>query len=133
MSLSTPESKAMTGILSDCARFRSGMAALLSSAAMPSAWGFLASAAESMSICLSTMASVSGPSKEILTFCVLGRLFRAGFDGLPELVLEAFRNKRDIGFVRAHQTGPANERANADHDTDQSSFQHGGSPPKVGY
>ena len=49
---------------------------------------------------------------------LLRRLFRAGFDGLPELVLEAFRDERNVGFVRARKTCPANERANADHDTD---------------
>ena len=68
MSLSTPESNATTGIFAACAFFSSGIAALLSSAAKPIAAGFLASAAESMSICLSTMASVSGPSKVTLTF-----------------------------------------------------------------
>ena len=67
MSLSTPELKAMTGIFSACAFFSSGMAALESSAAKPIACGCLASAADSMSICLSTIASVSGPSKVILT------------------------------------------------------------------
>ncbi|CKS82044.1 Uncharacterised protein [Mycobacterium tuberculosis] len=67
MSLSTPESTPTTGIFAACAFFSSGMAAWLSSAAKPMACGFLASAAESMSICLSTMASVSGPSKVTLT------------------------------------------------------------------
>ena len=71
MSLSTPESKAMTGMFSACAFFKSGMAALLSSAAKPIACGFFARSAESMSICLSTIASVSGPSKVILTLSAL--------------------------------------------------------------
>jgi hypothetical protein len=63
MSLSTPESKAMTGMLAALALRSSGIAALLSKAATPMACGFFASAAASMSICLSTMASLSGPSK----------------------------------------------------------------------
>ena len=45
----------------------SGIAAWLSSAAKPMAAGFLASAAASMSICRSTCASVSGPSKVVVT------------------------------------------------------------------
>src|SRR5208337_241590 len=71
MSLSTPESKAMTGIFSACAFFSNGMAACESSAAKPIALGCLARSAESMSICLSTIASVSGPSKVILTLSAL--------------------------------------------------------------
>ena len=68
MSLSTPESKATTGILADCALRRRGIAAWLSRAAKPIAFGFFASAAESMSICLSTIVSLSGPSKLMRTF-----------------------------------------------------------------
>ena len=67
MSLSTPESNAITGIFSACAFLSSGSAALLSSAAKPSAAGFFAIAADSMSICLSTIASVSGPSNVTFT------------------------------------------------------------------
>ena len=101
--------------LAACAFFNSGMAALLSSAAKPSACGFLASAAESMSICLSTIASVSGPSKVILTLSLLGRLLGAGLHRLPELVLEALRDERDIGFVgaRAGREPDRHERADA--------------------
>ena len=61
-SLSTPESNATTGIFISLAFFISGIAALESVAAKPMAAGFLASAADSMSICLSTICSVSGPS-----------------------------------------------------------------------
>ncbi|MCY1375695.1 hypothetical protein D9M69_631280 [compost metagenome] len=67
MSLSTPESNAITGMLAALALRSSGMAALLSSAAKPMAEGFLAMAAESMSICLSTCCSVSGPSNVTFT------------------------------------------------------------------
>ena len=67
MSESTPESKPTTGILAACAFWSSGMAALESSAAKQMAAGFLASSACSISICLSTWDSFSGPSKLILT------------------------------------------------------------------
>ena len=64
------------------------------------AFGFLASAAESMSICLSTIASVSGPSKVTLTLKSLRGLLGARLHGLPELVLEALRDERDVGLLR---------------------------------
>ena len=62
MSLSTPESNPMTGMCSVRARSSSGITALLSSAARPIALGCLSSAACSISICLSTIDSDSGPS-----------------------------------------------------------------------
>src|SRR6478735_1190962 len=67
MSLSTPESNAITGMLAALACSSSGAAAWESSAAKPSAAGFLARAWVSSSIWISTSASVGGPSKEICT------------------------------------------------------------------
>jgi len=66
MSLSTPESKPTTGIFFALNCSSSGTAALLSSAAKQTAAGFLSSSAWSISSCLSTCDSFSGPSK--LTF-----------------------------------------------------------------
>src|SRR6266849_10003725 len=71
MSLSTPESNPMTGILASLNFWSSGIAALLSSAAKQSACGFLLSAAWTISSCLSTCDSFSGPSKVMVTLnCV---------------------------------------------------------------
>src|ERR1700730_14627167 len=67
MSLSTPESKPMTGIFCAWAFCSSGIAALLSSAAKAMALGFLPSAVVSISICLSTIDSLSGPSNVMRT------------------------------------------------------------------
>src|SRR5437867_7137425 len=61
----------MTGILASLTFWSSGMAALLSSAAKQSACGFLLSAAWTISSCLSTCDSFSGPSKVMVTLnCV---------------------------------------------------------------
>src|SRR5207247_10854517 len=67
MSLSTPESKPMTGMFWSFAFWSSGIAALLSSAAKQRACGFLLIAACSISICLSTWDSFSGPSNVMFT------------------------------------------------------------------
>src|SRR5438552_15959071 len=67
MSLSTPESKPMTGMFWSFSFWSSGIAALLSSAAKQSAFGFLLIAACSISICLSTCDSFSGPSNVMVT------------------------------------------------------------------
>src|SRR2546430_17390339 len=67
MSLSTPESKPMTGMFASFSFGSSGIAALLSSAAKQSALGFLLIAACSISICLSTCDSFSGPSNVMVT------------------------------------------------------------------
>src|SRR6476646_2391614 len=67
MSLSTPESNPMTGMFWSLNFWSSGVAALLSSAAKQTAAGCLSSSACSISICLSTWASVSGPSKLTVT------------------------------------------------------------------
>lgn len=67
MSLSTPESKAMTGMSLDCACWSSGMTALLSRAAMATASGCLSKAPWSWVTCCSTSVSLSGPSKVTVT------------------------------------------------------------------
>ena len=67
MSLSTPESKAITGMPFSWNCSSNGVAAWLSSAAKHRAAGFLSSSAWSISICLSTCVSVSGPSKFTVT------------------------------------------------------------------
>jgi hypothetical protein len=67
MSLSTPESNPTTGMPCSWACSSSGIAAWLSRAAKQSASGSLPSAACSISICLSTCDSLSGPSKVIST------------------------------------------------------------------
>src|ERR671934_935091 len=67
MSLSTPESKPTTGIFASLNFCSSGIAALLSRAAKPSAEGFLLYAVCSISSCLSTCDSFSGPSNVIVT------------------------------------------------------------------
>ena len=69
MSLSTPESNAITGIPSPSACSSSGAAAWLSRAAKPMASGFLASTLVSMVICSSTSVSAAGPSKVMRTSC----------------------------------------------------------------
>ena len=68
ISLSTPESKPMTGMLAALAFSSSGIKALESTAARQMAAGFLSSAVWNISTCLSTMASVSGPSNVMVTF-----------------------------------------------------------------
>ena len=68
-----------------------------------------ASAAESMSICLSTIASVSGPSKRDLDVEVLGGLLGAGLHRLPELVLEALGDQRDVGLLRQRRPRSAEQ------------------------
>src|SRR5207247_1672458 len=71
MSLSTPESKPMTGIFASLNFWSSGIAALLSRAAKQSALGFWLSTVCSISSCLSTCDSFSGPWKLIVTLnCV---------------------------------------------------------------
>src|SRR2546423_4689848 len=67
MSLSTPESNPMTGILASLNFWSSGIAALLSSAAKQSADGFWLSTVCSISSCLSTCDSFSGPWKLMVT------------------------------------------------------------------
>ncbi len=57
----------MIGMPAALAFSNSGMAALLSTAAKQIAAGFLSMAVCSISICLSTCASVSGPSKVMST------------------------------------------------------------------
>ena len=71
MSLSTPESNPTTGMFWAWNCSRSGTAAWLSSAAKHTACGCLSSAAWSISICLSTCDSFSGPSNEIVTPCLV--------------------------------------------------------------
>ncbi len=68
-SLSTPESKATTGMSCDCAWSISGALALESSAAKPMASGFLVSALVSIVICASMSCSVAGPSKVMRAPC----------------------------------------------------------------
>ncbi len=96
MSLSTPESKPITGILAALAFSSSGMKALESTAARQMAAGFLSSAVWNISTCLSTMASVSGPSKVMSTFRSLAAFCAPSLHGLPELVLEALGNDGDV-------------------------------------
>ena len=96
MSLSTPESKAMTGMPASFACCSSGPAAWLSSAAKPTASGLLSRAVCSIWICWSTSASVSGALEGDLDVELLGRLLGARLHGLPELVLEALRDERDV-------------------------------------
>jgi hypothetical protein len=67
MSLSTPESKPMTGILAAWACSKRGITALLSKAANRGHLGFCLELQCSISICLSTWDSLSGPSKVIST------------------------------------------------------------------
>ena len=81
------------------------MEAWLSSAAKPIALGFLSSAACSISICLSTWDSVSGPSKVIFTPSS-SLPARHQFYRLPELMLKAFGNDRNIDFPSAAEPEP---------------------------
>ena len=94
MSLSTPESNAMTGMfgvlrLLHAAARRPGCRAPRSR----SPPGFLLErVGAASSICCSTSASVGGPSNVMVDAELLGLLLGALLDGLPELVLEALRD-----------------------------------------
>src|SRR5512136_379073 len=68
ISLSTPESKPIIGMLASLAVCSSGAKALESTAARQIAAGCLSRAVWNISTCLSTIASVSGPSNVMSTF-----------------------------------------------------------------
>jgi hypothetical protein len=55
---------------------------------------------------------------------VLGGLFSPGFDGLPELVLKAFRDEWDIGLLGGRRDCEADERANTDGANQSASTPH---------
>jgi len=78
MGLSTPESNAITGS-SRPGPSSAAARGLASSAARPIALGFLASAADSMSICLSTCCSGLGAFERHFDLVVFGRLVGAFF------------------------------------------------------
>ena len=100
MSLSTPESNAITGIFASLACCSSGTAAWLSSAAKPIAAGFLSSVGLEHLDLLVDLGLGLGPLEGDLDVDSLAASLGALLHGLPELVLEALRDDRDVRLGR---------------------------------
>ena len=77
-----------------------------------------------MSICLSTIASVSGPSKVILTLSALAACSAPSFTACQNWCWKPLEIERDVGFVGARAGREPDRHQGAERDADMPFVQH---------